>query len=188
MCDIKPSLLFPDECQINTKPHFTKYISQKKYMRNNNPLIKFRIPNSLNNFNNININDLHITDNTKLQLLAGVCCYIPPDTTDIDADYLDTALDLTSQKKIETLIADNSICYGTDYPIGGVIITKEFSDKHSLNTIYQLMSRAGRGRKSNNAEIYIDNSCAMQILETVRQGTVISIEVDNMVKTFNNIE
>ena len=180
MCDIKPSLLFPDECQINTKPHFQKYTTQLS-------AINYRIPNSLYNFNNININDLHITSDTKLQLLSGVCCYTPPETTDIDSDYLHTALNLTSQKKIETLIADNSICYGTDYPIGGVIITKEFSDKHSLNTIYQLMSRAGRGRKSINSDIYIDISCATQILNTVKQNNTSTLEIDNMINSFNSI-
>jgi hypothetical protein len=148
----------------------------------------FRIPNSLNN---INIDDLHITDDCKLQLLAGVCCYKSSDnqeSCDIDSEYLETALDLTGQKKMECLIADSSICYGTDYPIGGVIITKEFSDSHSLNTIYQLMSRAGRGRKSNNAEIYVDNSCAMKILDTVKQGSnAISSEVDNMITVFNSL-
>ena len=89
---------------------------------------------------------------------------------------------------VNLVIADSSICYGTDYPIGGVIITKEFSDSHSLNTIYQLMSRAGRGRKSANAEIYVDMSCAMQILDTVKQGvSAVSSEVDNMITVFNGL-
>ena len=184
MHDVKPSLIFPDECQINTKQHVQKYKKHNSYIQSS----KYRIPNSLNTFNNININDLHITDNNKIHLLSGVCCYAAPDTTDIDISYLDTVLELTSQQKIETLIADNSICYGTDYPIGGVIITKEFSDKYTLNTIYQLMSRAGRGRKSNNAEIYIDISCANKILNTVKQGVnADSIETDNMIAIFNSL-
>ena len=184
MYDSKPSISFPDDCQINTKQHIMKY-ARNAFARFGNNSSKFRIPNNLNNSE---MNDLHITDDCKLQLFAGVCCYSSPDTCDIDSAYLDTALDLTSQKKMETLIADSSICYGTDYPIGGVIITKEFSDTHSLNTIYQLMSRAGRGRKSNNAEIYVDNSCAMQILETVKQGVnAVSSEVDNMISVFNSL-
>lgn len=182
MLDSKPSISFPDDCQINTKSHVLKYAKQSYLTFGNN---KFRIPNILDN---IEIDDLHITDDNKLQLLSGVCCYTNPDNIDMDVSYLDTALELTSQKKMETLIADSSICYGTDYPIGGVIITKEFSDTHSLNTIYQLMSRAGRGRKSSNAEIYVDSSFAKNMINTIKQGTnVISIEAENMISVFNSI-
>ena len=199
MYDSKPSISFPDECQINTKQHMMKYAKQayQRFCNNSNTNSntnsnKFRIPNNLHNLNNLNVGDLHITDDCKLQLLSGVCCYYTSasssDGCDIDSEYLETALDLTGQKKMECLIADSSICYGTDYPIGGVIITKEFSDSHSLNTIYQLMSRAGRGRKSANAEIYVDISCAMQILDTVKQGlNAVSSEVDNMITVFNGL-
>jgi hypothetical protein len=184
MYESKPTLSYPEDCQINTKQHVMKY---SKHAYNGFGANKFRIPSNLNIDE---LNDLHITDDTKLQLLSGVCCYNAPGTSisDIDEDYLTTTLNLTSQKKVETLIADSSICYGTDYPIGGVIITKEFSDCHSLNTIYQLMSRAGRGRKSNNAEIYVDDTCARKILETVKQGlNAESIEVDNMIRVFTNL-
>jgi hypothetical protein len=97
-------------------------------------------------------------------------------------------LDYTSNKKIESIIADSSICYGTDYPIGGVIITPEFAKNHSLNTIYQLISRAGRGRKSSNAEIYIDDTCAERIINTVKLGNkIVSSEIENMIQVFQSI-
>lgn len=188
MYDIKPIISFPDECQINTKQHMMKYAKhayQKLTSYPNNNYNKFRVPNSLNN---INLDNLHITQDCKLQLLSGVGFYANPNSYAIDTSYLETTLDLTGQKKMECLIADTSICYGTDYPIGGVIITKEFSDTHSLNTIYQLMSRAGRGRKSNNSEIYVDISCAMLILDTVKQGfNSVSNEVNNMITIFNSL-
>lgn len=183
MNESRPSMIFPEDCQINTKQHSMRYAKEKIAGD------KFRIPNNINNFN---LDDLHITDDNKLQLLSGVCSYITQHNNSnhhntIDLNYLNIALDLTSQKKMETLIADTGICYGTDYPIGGVIITKEFSDSHSLNTIYQLMSRAGRGRKSNNAEIYVDYSCAENILNSVKLGNnYVSSEIDNMIHVFNN--
>jgi hypothetical protein len=183
MYESKPNMSFPEECQINTKQHVMKYA---KHSINRIANTKMRIPNNINNFK---LGELHITDDCKLQMLAGVGAYAKPeDNPDIDGEYLDTTLELTSQKKMETLIADSSICYGTDYPIGGVIITKDFSNCHSLNTIYQLMSRAGRGRKSNNAEIYVDGSCAMQILDTVKQGVnAVSSEIDNMIAVFEKL-
>lgn len=187
MYECKPALAYPEDCQINTKQHIMKYSKHAYNEIGEFGANKFRIPSNLNIDE---LNDLHITDDTKLQLLSGVCSYIAPCTNiyNIDEDYLSTALNLTSQKKVETMIADSSICYGTDYPIGGVIITKEFSNCHSLNTIYQLMSRAGRGRKSNNAEIYVDDTCARKILDTVKQGiNAESIEVDNMIQIFTNL-
>ena len=143
--DCKPQLVFPAECQINTKQHYDKYKHAINYKNNGNANAKelkpnntntninYRNPNSLTNHKDFDINDFHITDDMKLQLLSGVCCYTPPDaSSDIDPSYLNSALELTSKKQVETIIADNSICYGTDYPIGGIIITKEFSDKNTL--------------------------------------------------------
>jgi hypothetical protein len=181
LLDLKPSLIYPEECQINTKMHVSKYSRHAIPTFNN----KFRIPITLDN---INLDNMHITDDTKINLLSGICCYGNPESIELDEDYLATSLDLTSNKKIESIIADSSICYGTDYPIGGVIITPEFAEKHSLNTIYQLMSRAGRGRKSSNAEIYINNTCAEKILNTVKLGNkFISSEIENMLTIFTNI-
>ena len=174
--DCRPVLVYPNECQINTIEHFRKYAK-------NASVIKYRAGDTLSN---IDLDNMHITDNTKLGLLSGVGCYAEPDTlNNIDSEYLETILDLTSQKKMEALVADSSICYGTDYPIGGVIITPEFAKSHTLNTLYQLMSRAGRGRKSSNAEIYVDNECASKILETVRMGDKkTSTEIENMISVF----
>ena len=48
------------------------------------------------------------------------------------------------------------------------------------------MSRAGRGRKSSNAEIYVSSECVEKILATVRSGTgYINQETENMIKVFN---
>jgi hypothetical protein len=177
--DCRPVLVYPDECQINTKAHFGKYAKKA-------PIIKYRAGDTLEN---IQLDDMHITDDCKLGLLSGVACYAEPDTlNNVDSEYLATVLDLTSQKKMEALIADSSICYGTDYPIGGVLITPDFAKTHTLNTLYQLMSRAGRGRKSSNAEIYIDNECASKILETVRmKDKETSQEIENMLTVFNQL-
>lgn len=179
MQDSRPVMYFPDECQINTRGHIMKYAKSALGQFNKS---KFRIPNDLREFN---LDGLHITDDNKLELIAGVGCYGNPENINMPDIYLDDVLDLTARKKMETLIADSSICYGTDYPIGGVVITPEFSDTHSLNTVYQLMARAGRGRKSSTAEIYIHNSCADKILETVKCGIdAENKEAENMIKKF----
>ena len=179
--DSRPSLVYPDDCQINTRSHINKYSKHALTTMNS---AKFRIPNTLDA--NM-LDEFHITEDMKLGLLSGVCFYTAPDTSpDDDEDYLNTALELTSVRNVETLVSDSSICYGTDYPIGGVIITPEFATAHSLNTLYQLMSRAGRGRKSSNAEIYVSSECVEKILATVRSGTgYVNQETENMIKVFN---
>lgn len=181
--DSRPSLIYPDECQINTRAHISKYSKHALAGMNS---AKFRIPNTLDAGM---LDDFHITEDVKLGLLSGVCFYTAPNTSpDEDEDYLNTALELTSQRNVESLVADSSICYGTDYPIGGVVITAEFAAAHSLNTLYQLMSRAGRGRKSSNAEIYISSECVEKILATVRSGAdYVNQETENMIKVFNSL-
>ena len=181
--DIRPNLIYPDDCQINTRAHINKYSKHALAEINS---AKFRIPNTLDPGM---LDDFHITEDMKLGLLSGVCFYAAPDTLpNEDEDYLNTALELTSLRNVESLVADSSICYGTDYPIGGVVITPEFASSHSLNTIYQLMSRAGRGRKSSNAEIYVSNECMERILETVRNGaSYVNQETENMIKVFNSL-
>jgi hypothetical protein len=181
--ETRPNLIYPDECQINTRAHISKYSKNALIGMNSS---KFRIPNTLDA---TMVDDFHITEDEKLGLLSGVCFYASPDKLpDVDDEYLNTSLELTSQRNVETLITDSSICYGTDYPIGGVIITPEFSKKHSINTLYQLMSRAGRGRKSSNAEIYISSECAEKILTIVHSKyNHISEETENMIKVFTTI-
>jgi hypothetical protein len=183
MMDNMPKLVFPDECQINTKSHIMKYAKHMIYNTKSRPS---------NNLTNENISDLHVTNDFKLALLTGVSVYENPNITSIDSDYLDTSLNMTSQKKIECLIADSSICHGTDYAFGGAIIDKSFSDAHSLNMIYQLMSRPGRGRKSGNAEIYIDETCAIKILNTIKltqhnYNSTESRDITNMINVFKNL-
>ncbi len=178
--DSRPFLVYPDECQINTRTHINKYA---KHSLQNAVAGKFRQGGI--NLRTETLDELHVTEDTKLALLSGVCFYGNPDTLQEDEDYLATALELTSMRNVESLIADSSICYGTDYPIGGVVITPEFASAHSLNTIYQLMSRAGRGRKSINADIYVSKDCSELILETVRTGSKhVNQETENMIKAF----
>lgn len=181
--DSRPSLVYPEDCQINTRSHISKYSKHAIATMNSS---KFRIPSTLDASM---LDDFHITDDVKLALLSGVCYYAAPETLpDQDEEYLNTALELTSQRNVEVIVADSSICYGTDYPIGGVVITSDFAKKHSLNTLYQLMSRAGRGRKSSNAEIYVSNECVEKILATVRSGKeYISEETENMITVFNSL-
>ena len=93
---------------------------------------------------------------------------------------------LAEEGKLAYLIADSSISYGTNYPINRVFITKDLSDVHSTNTIFQLMSRAGRIGKSWIAEAFIDDSCAERIINSSMNNND-TVETDNINKCYNMI-
>jgi hypothetical protein len=159
-----PKLKFLDFGQINTQEHLERYASShiKKIIK------RFvRIPNDLEN----TPEDIYLLDNEIVLLLfCGVGIYCPTSLTLSDI-YNTTVLHMASEGKLAYLIADSSICYGTNYPINRVFITQDFVDVHSLNTLFQLLGRAGRVGQSWKAEAYITKNIAVKLMEFVN-GTV----------------
>jgi hypothetical protein len=178
LSDSKPTLNFPNVFQIGTREHVTKYAGDAVASTQK----RFRVPNSVDC---IDFDNMNASDDLQLLLCAGVGVYST--NTKLNDYYLDAVIELASSGRLEYLIADSTICYGTDYPIGGIFITKEFSDSYGLNTIYQLISRAGRGRNSLFADIHIDNSCAYRILSSIRGSEVADVEKKNMLEMFNKL-
>jgi len=178
LSDSKPTLNFPNVFQIGTREHVTKYAGDAVASTQK----RFRVPNSVDC---IDFDNMNASDDLQLLLCAGVGVYST--NTKLNDYYLDAVIELASSGRLEYLISDSTICYGTDYPIGGIFITKEFSDSYGLNTIYQLISRAGRGRNSLFADIHIDNSCAYRILSSIRGSEVADVEKKNMLEMFNKL-
>jgi hypothetical protein len=167
----KPQLNFPDFCQINTLEHIKHYAksNMKKIIKN---FVRSKI-----SIENIPINSYLIDDDLKLLLCAGIgVISINPS----DYNYNSKVLELASDGRLAYLISDSSICYGTNYPINRVFITDEFALKHSINTIFQLMGRAGRVGKSWKAEIYVTNDIAKRIINYARNLDEADIEANNM--------
>ena len=161
MSEDKPRLSFPEELQINTNAFL-----KKRGLSKENPRFPIQIEN-------INIDKM---DNEDLILLlyAGVGVY----TETTNPYYRKTVLEFMSEGRLEFILSD--VCYGMDYPIGCLFISKDFSDTNGLNTIYQLMSRVGRGRMSYMGHIYIDESCVSRILDPIDETS--SVELKNMEK------
>jgi hypothetical protein len=91
---------------------------------------------------------------------------------------------MASNGHLAYLISDASICYGTNYPINRVIITRDFSKNHSINTLFQLMGRAGRVGQSWMAEAFIDKDTAHELLDYVNKDGI-NIETVNMQNSAN---
>ena len=54
-------------------------------------------------------------------------------------------ISLAQKGRLAYLVADHNIAYGINFPFSRTIVCDDFTDEHSMNTIFQLMSRAGRG-------------------------------------------
>ena len=164
----RPILIFPEFGQINTKQHLNRYAKDKIYNSN-----FIRIPLNLEELIDL---ELNVSDTLITLLLCGVGIY-SLEHKGLSMEYNHLVLNLASQGKLAYLISDNSICYGTNYPINRVIITDDYVEKHSVNTLYQLMGRAGRVGKSWTAEIYISNLTGLKIID-INQINIEAININ----------
>jgi hypothetical protein len=122
-------------------------------------------------------------------LLCGIGVYAKQSTIEpnnmsinLSKSYTDYVSTLAKNGKLTYLISDSTLVYGTNYPINRIFITKEFSDVNSRETIFQLMSRAGRVGKSWKAEIYIDNTLLDSLDDYFKNDTSEKSEVKKFKK------
>jgi hypothetical protein len=147
--------------QINTKEHYEHY-EKKHYIDTDN--LRQEILTT-----EISIDKTSIEDIFKFLLLSGVGVYAPKKSRDDpkksrDDEYDSAVLKLAEAGKLAFLISDVTIAYGSNLKnLCRVFIMPDFSTKHSLNTIFQVMGRAGRVGKSWNAEVFIDNKTVKKI-------------------------
>ena len=127
---------------------------------------------------------MEVDENIRTLLAAGVGIW----SSEINCElYNKTVLELASDGKLSYLIADKSICYGTNYPFDGVIIAEDFEQNTSINTRFQTCSRTARPDKSWKGVVYISNNFAKEILDYVKNPNPINIEAVNMENMYNQI-
>ena len=151
--DTRPTLQFPEDLQIG--------------------LALGRVPIQIGNIDFMRMKN----EDMVLLLFAGVGIY---DENEQDKLYLQTLFTLGMRGQLAYIISN--VSYGMDYPFARVYISKEFSDKKSMNEVYQLLSRGGRGQMSNLAKIFISDACANKILDVDEEGD--AVEVMNMLIKF----
>jgi hypothetical protein len=174
MRDSLPSLEFPVDLQINTFNHIRRLMGDATAASLNKGA---RVPLNLET---LPFDKLNVSEDLILLLCAGIGVYINPNSkSDLNPNYIKTVLDLAANGRLVYLIGDGSLAYGLDMPFASVTICKDFSDKHSLNTINQLMSRAGRGKLSFMSKVYMDTECSEKILASIRDD-FIDVEMQNM--------
>ncbi len=177
--DDMPTLDFPKEFQINTLAHWKKYGSHYEINPSN---LRSHI-----SITSLPLSEFEADDWLVFLLFCGVGVYSPYQIK--DHVYLREVLKLAESGNLAFLVSDSSICYGTNYPINRVFITKDFADTHSINTLFQLMGRAGRAGQSWKAEIYLDKTSAIKIIDFVQNPNDTSGELEaiNLNKTFEKL-
>ena len=128
----------------------------------------------------VNWAEIECTESQKLGLCLGVGLY----SRSYDSSYTKIVLDLASKGKLAYLIADDVICYGTNYPIENVIVdnTCLTAEAHSVKTVFQVFARAGRPGKSWRANVFAHPSVLEMIQNYIHNSEFVDIEVQNMNK------
>lgn len=127
---------------------------------------------------NIDWNRITCEDRHSMGLALGVGIFSP---SRMDISYTRAVIDLASNGLLAYLIADDDICYGTNYPIENVIVDDTCLTRHSVKTVFQVFARAGRPGKSWKASIY----AADQVLEMIRRSVHTTKEADLEVQNMN---
>lgn len=164
----KPKFPFPDFGHINSLEHLTKY----------NPLFVTQIPKRLLRIKIRTISEevqRKTPDNILTMLYAGIGIYTDKNVG-LPFEYFNEVQRLAQNGDLAFLVADSSICYGTNFPLNRVIITDDFAENHSINTLFQVMGRAGRVGKSWFAETYVSRTT----LELIMNYSEDNVELKNI--------
>lgn len=157
----QPKIQFPNYAKINSEEHLKKY--------NNYGKIKPRILFTLENIKY----DFTVNDSIKLLLMCGVGLYSP---SLFDIRYTNEVIKLASNGMLAYVMADYNISYGTNYPFNTVIITDDFAENHSINTLFQLMGRAGRVNKSWTANAIVPDKLYEIFINYMKNPEMYNIE------------
>ena len=146
-----PVFAFPGHYQINTLSHLKQY-SNKPIESYDPNMIRSQVcytEHDVEIFNETIVPDWMMTE-----FVRGIGVY-DPENPIIDKVYLDKVLMDAESGHLAFLSGGHSIAYGTNFPLSSVIATDDLCDAHSMNTLFQLINRAGRVGKSWKAKIIL---------------------------------
>lgn len=167
-----------DGFQINTRKHIIEFAKQTKLAIDGSS-IRHEI-----DVTPIFMENMNVPDEIRILLACGVGIY----GVFSDAIYNSFVTKFMNDGSLAYIISDAGIAYGTNIPLNRIIATKDFCDTYSLNTIYQLISRAGRVGRSWIAEAFIDKNCASRIIDSIQTSdTKYNIEAINLEKLHDEI-
>lgn len=125
----------------------------------------------------------HVPSWINMALLVGIGVY--SNDSALGKKYKNTVLELASQGKLRFIVVDDSIIYGTNWPVSNVICMEDMAETHSVLTLIQLFGRAGRVNQCYLANIYTSEKVIERVFDfLMNRDKRESIEGKNMVKAF----
>jgi len=170
----KPFLSFPEYFQVNTRLHAEKYSPNGKV-----DVERFPIPDF--SFLTDGKKNMNVPGDILLLLCCGIGIYAPEDSRVNDGGYLEQVITLAKQGRLAYMVADHNIAYGVNFPFTRTIVCDDFTAEHSMNTVFQLMSRAGRVGQSWFAESFVSD----EVIKTMREYSHTNSSPDGQVEIEN---
>jgi hypothetical protein len=170
----RPRLSFPEKFIIGSKSYY------KENKENDEEGIKKREYTSIDR---LDLDSLSCQDKHQLGLVVGVGIL----SKDMSPSYLRKVSELSLKGLLAYVIADDDICYGTNYPIENVIVD-ECMSTHSAKTIFQVFARAGRPGKSWRASIFAHDAILEKIRQYVFDRDYIDVETVHMNQALDKVE
>lgn len=189
----RPTIKIPEEMHIGSVEYVKKYVPINKKDQIYESRFPLNIESIINRKFEVNGKqtmtgaDLNIPDEIMLLLFCGIGIYAPSHKLS-DTNYTNIVLEYASEGKLAYVIADESICFGTNFPFGAVYITDRFSKAHSVYTIFQLLGRAGRVGKLPKAKGRVSQDCARDLIEFTINPDKFEIEAKNIQQMIQIIE
>lgn len=117
---------------------------------------------------------------------VGVCGNVP----ELTSSYSNLVSKMASNGRLRYIISDDSIIYGTSWPIGIVVCLDDIADKHSIASLMQLFGRAGRVGKSYTAVAYASNRVHKRIIDFImgKESTGTALEAKNICLAFDKYQ
>lgn len=176
--DKNPVIPFPKWLQVNTQAHVEKFAPNPDAFHKS----LYQYPLNLENLSS----DLNIPDWVHYLLFCGIGIYSPSNSL-ANQKYNDLVLELASDKSLAFILSDESMSCGADYPLSNVLIEEAFANNHSINTIFQLLGRAGRSGTSWTARGHVGPNLYERIMNYITTNdSEIDIEAINISNAFLN--
>jgi hypothetical protein len=174
----QPKFGYPEFAKINTQSHYEKYADSTEKLT-------FRIPPPMEE---LPYDDMLVPDFLLDLLNCGIGVYAPSHhlITPLYTSYVEKFL---KDGTLAYIVCSVDMGYGTDIAHAeNVIITKNFSNVHSVPTINQMAGRVARPRQKRRGRVFMHESGISKINNYSRDPKACNIELKNMIDKFKQIE
>jgi hypothetical protein len=173
-----PKIMFPSYLRVNTIDHIRKFNPEKVETINSSLL------QNTTTLESIPMDIPNIPDWVYFLLFCGIGVYSPGSPFS-NPRYEKLILNMLSERKLAFMISDESMSCGADYPFSSVIIDEQFAREHSINTIFQILGRAGRVGTSWIAHGFVGPALYERMMNfIVRDDSEDYVETQNIIDAF----